>query len=243
MDSSSWYDLVAQSVEHLTFNQVVAGSIPAQITTLQPIELRMDIPQKINLGSGKDLQPDYLNIDIDSHWGPDIVLNVSSPFFENGANEFITRRFGKVTLAPDSFNEILCKDVLEHVPDLIATMTNCLTLLKVGGVFNIIVPYDLSYGAWQDPTHIRAFNERSWLYYTDWFWYLSWSTHRFKMRSLDYLLNPVGEQMQNAGTAADLILRTPRAVDSMKLVLEKIVLDEEDHKALQTLKERRALSR
>ncbi len=25
-------DLVAQSVEHLTFNQVVAGSIPAQIT-------------------------------------------------------------------------------------------------------------------------------------------------------------------------------------------------------------------
>jgi len=43
-------------------------------------------------------------------------------------------------------------------------MTNCLKLLRVGGVFKILVPYDLSYGAWQDPTHIRAFNERSWLY-------------------------------------------------------------------------------
>ena len=30
------YDPVAQSVEHLTFNQVVAGSIPARITTLRP---------------------------------------------------------------------------------------------------------------------------------------------------------------------------------------------------------------
>ena len=33
--SAPFDDLVAQAVEHLTFNQRVAGSIPAQITMLE----------------------------------------------------------------------------------------------------------------------------------------------------------------------------------------------------------------
>ena len=192
----------------------------------------MVIPKKINLGSGKDYRRDYLNIDINDYWSPDIVADISGLFLQNGSRTFTTKRFGDVTVANDSFDEIIATDVLEHVADLVTTMTNCLNLLRTGGVFNILVPYDLSYGAWQDPTHVRAFNERSWLYYTDWFWYLGWTTHRFNVRSLEFVFSPIGQAMANAGQANDLILRTPRTVDSMKVSLEKIVLSDEDLRAL-----------
>jgi SAM-dependent methyltransferase len=193
----------------------------------------MTVPTRINIGSGKDFRADYLNIDISDYWSPDIVGDVSGVFLKNGSGIFTTVRFGDITVANDSFDEVIANDVLEHVGDLVATMTNCLNLLRPGGLFNINVPYDLSYGAWQDPTHVRAFNERSWLYYTDWFWYLGWQTHRFRLRGLQFIASPSGQAMSDAGEAKDVVLRTPRAIDSMKVSLEKIVLSDQD---LQTLK-------
>lgn len=192
----------------------------------------MDVPSRINLGSGKDFRRDYLNIDINDYWQPDIVADVSAPSFRAGQEVFHTRRFGGIQLRPSSFDEIISQDVLEHIPDLVSAMTNCLDLLRVGGVFRIGVPYDLAYGAWQDPTHVRAFNERSWLYYTDWFWYLGWDTHRFVQRNLDFSLSAQGQQMLAANEPHEMIVRTPRAVDSMNVVLEKIPLSPADKETL-----------
>ncbi len=197
-------------------------------------------PRKINLGSGKDFRADCLNIDIDAHWSPDIVADVSGDFPAGGRSRYTTSRFGEIEVAHATFDEIICRDVLEHVPDLVGAMTNCLNLLRVGGVFNVLVPYDLSYGAWQDPTHIRAFNERSWLYYTDWFWYLNWRTHRFVLRQLSFSPSPLGQQMAASGVAQDVVLRTPRAVDSMSASLEKIELSESDRALLDAARPRRS---
>ena len=66
-------------------------------------------------------------------------------------------------------------------------MTNCLRLLAVGGQMTIIVPYERSQAAWQDPTHLRAFNERSWIYYTERCWRLGWFHHNFRLQSFNYL--------------------------------------------------------
>jgi hypothetical protein len=41
--------------------------------------------------------------------------------------------------------------------------------------------------AWQDPTHLRAMNMNSWLYYTSWFWYLGWFEHRFDLKAFQWL--------------------------------------------------------
>lgn len=192
----------------------------------------MQMPKKINLGSGKNFREDYLNIDVQDYWSPDIVTDISKPITEFENTVFSTNRFGDVCLERGQFDEIICCDVLEHVPDLTTAMTNCLELLKTGGKLRVIVPYDLSYGAWQDPTHVRAFNECSWLYYTDWFWYLNWRTHRFVTRDLDFVLNPIGQKMLAAGQPQDVIIRTPRAVDMMKITLEKIELSAQDQEAL-----------
>ena len=176
-------------------------------------------PKKINMGSGKDFKQDYLNIDLSDHWNPDIVMDFSDVSVVG--KTFQTSRFSDVILAPDVFDEIISNDVLEHIPELVLAMTNCLRLLKNGGEFKINVPYDLSYGAWQDPTHVRAFNERSWLYYTDWFWYLGWKEARFDLKNLDYTLSPMGVKLKEQGVDEDTLTSTPRAIDSMSVTLRK----------------------
>lgn len=184
------------------------------------------IPRKLNIGSGKDFRPDYLNIDINAYWKPDAILDLGKPIPPK--LDLLTWRFKNLRLTHGMFDEIIANDVLEHVPDLITCMTNCLNLLRVGGEFKIYVPYDLSYGAWQDPTHIRGFNERSWLYYTDWFWYIGWKTHRFVTTSLSFSPSQLGHDLAAGGPLTDVIIRTPRAIDGMSVTLTKVELNADD---------------
>ncbi len=186
-----------------------------------PLLKQDSFPRRLNLGSGKDWREDCLNIDINDYWRPDAVLDISQPLPET--LELLTERFGSVQIGSGWFDEILANDVLEHIPNLTAAMTAALRLLRPGGIFNIHVPYDLSYGAWQDPTHVRAFNERSWLYYTEWFWYLGWTEARFSVHKLDFVLSAVGESLKGKLGNEELI-RTPRAVDSMRVLLKKQLL-------------------
>ena len=104
----------------------------------------------LNLGSGKDWREDCLNADIQASKNPDWVLDISTiPW-----GGTLHTRFGDLEIKPGMFETILANDVLEHIPDLVTAMTNCKELLQVGGQMRIHVPYDLSYGAWQDPTHV-----------------------------------------------------------------------------------------
>jgi SAM-dependent methyltransferase len=183
-------------------------------------------PEKLQLGSGKDYRPEYLNLDINPAWGPDAVCDVCSPQLVGASLD--TERFGRVTLREESFELAMAHDVLEHISDLPTAMTNTLRLLKPGGVVEILVPYDLSHGAWQDPTHVRAFNERSWLYYTDWHWYLGWLEARFDLIFMQLQMSALGTELQRAGRSTEEILRTPRAVDALLVRLRKRYLQESE---------------
>jgi SAM-dependent methyltransferase len=142
-------------------------------------------PRAINLGSGKDYKPGWLNVDILDRAEPDLVLDlgraVALPY------EAPTQLGGTVRLEAGSLELIYANNVLEHVPDLPMLMGNALALLKEGGEFQVEVPYEKALTAWQDPTHLRALNENSWVYYTDWFWYLGWFEHRFEMTQSQWL--------------------------------------------------------
>jgi hypothetical protein len=186
------------------------------------------LPKYLNLGSGKDFRADCFNVDVNPAWQPDALIDLSTLRIDDKGLCLDTARFGRVILHRNSFQKILANDVLEHVPDLPGLMTCCLNLLAIGGIFEIQVPYDLSYGAWQDPTHIRAFNERSWLYYTDWFWYLGWSEARFTLDALNFVPSPLGTAMHQKGLPLDEVVRTPRAIDAMAVSLRKIALSDND---------------
>jgi SAM-dependent methyltransferase len=173
-------------------------------------------PLTLNLGSGKDWRDDCLNADIQARVKPDWVADISRVNF----GEVIATRFGEIQIKPYMFDKIIANDVLEQIPDLVGAMTNCKNLLKPGGEFHIHVPYELSLGAWQDPTHVRAFNENSWLYYTDWHWYLGWED-RFYMKQMAFNLSEYGNELAEKKVSDAEILRTPRAVDSMSVILCK----------------------
>lgn len=199
------------------------------ITEKSPIKDELQqLPTIINLGSGRIFRSDWLNIDINQYWQPDVVADISNDFPLN--KEVSTARFGTITIKEDSFDEIIASHVLEHIRELVNAMTTCLKLLKVGGVFKINVPYDLSCGAWQDPTHVRAFNEKSWLYYTEWSWYLGWTEARFDLIENLFTLNSVGLAMQANHASLAEILAAPRAVDEMQVVLRKRLLTDEEKK-------------
>jgi SAM-dependent methyltransferase len=170
----------------------------------------------LNLGSGKDWRKDSINADIQPEKKPDWIMDICKVPWGNT----IDTRLGRFTVQEGMFGTIIANDVLEHIPDLVTAMTNCKQLLKSGGEMHIHVPYDLSYGAWQDPTHVRAFNENSFLYYTDWHWYLNWPD-KFTLTQMGYELSPVGQELMEKKVPQDVIFRTPRAVDALQVILTK----------------------
>ena len=116
-------------------------------------------PQRINLGSGKDYKPGWLNLDVLPRTEPDLVLDLGTPqAWPLAAHSALG---GPVSLAAGSVQLIHANNVLEHVPDLPQLMGNCLELLETGGTLEIEVPYEKSTTAWQDLTHLRALNENS----------------------------------------------------------------------------------
>lgn len=177
------------------------------------------VPSMLNVGSGSDFKPYCLNIDISPAKKPDILLDLSQTL--DWDRKYETSRFGEVSLVPGYFKRIIVHHVLEHVRDLNLMMQNFLHLLDDGGEVEIGVPYDLSFGAWQDPTHLRAFNEKSWQYFCELHNYLGWRDFCFELVDLDYELSPLGRSLLGKGVPWEELLRTPRAVDAMNVVLRK----------------------
>ena len=179
------------------------------------------MPRSLNIGSGKDFLWHAVNVDIEDHCNPDFVYDLSEKKLETPL-EFKTDRFGTITLKEGCFSRIIAHDVLEHIPRLNIMMSNLLYLLEVGGELEIQVPYELSLGAWQDPTHVHAFNENSWFYYCDWAWYMGWRDFRFEQIYLTYTPTALGSKlMQEQHLTAEELLRIPRAIDSIFTILRK----------------------
>ncbi|AGW13179.1 methyltransferase domain-containing protein [Megalodesulfovibrio gigas] len=182
----------------------------------------------LNCGSGKSFKPDCLNVDINPFWQPDIVADLARPFPPTPETVYSSSRFGAVRLAPGCAARIIAHDLLEHLPQVTTFYETCLRLLAEGGLLDVVVPYDLAHGAWQDPTHVRAFNENSWLYVTDWHWYLGWTEARFELVSLEYRYSQLGQRLLDKGKDAEMIRRRPRAVDAMAVLLRKRSLTDKE---------------
>jgi SAM-dependent methyltransferase len=99
---------------------------------------------KINLGAGADIRAGYINHDIVGLSRIDIVhdLNVYPWPWEN-----------------EVCDELVAKDVLEHLNEFIPAMEEMHRILKPGGVAKIKVPYWNGWSCHADPTHRRGFHE------------------------------------------------------------------------------------
>ena len=101
---------------------------------------------KLNLGAGNDILSGYVNHDITQLKDIDIVhdLNIYPWPWED-----------------DSCDEVLMKDVLEHLDNFIMAMQEIHRILKPGGSLVASVPYWNSANANIDPTHRKGFHEHT----------------------------------------------------------------------------------
>lgn len=207
------------SKNNTEFDHVLEKTMTAVLGKKSPEPGTGSVPARINLGCGQDYRPDCLNIDVDPDVNPDLLVDLSA--LENLPVSVSSPIYGTVTLAENQIDEIIAVHVLEQVQQLPQLMGNCLKLLTAGGRLTIQVSYDLSLAAWQDPRQVRAFNENSWLYYTEWFWKLGWFDERFDCTETSLNLTEYGKSLVSRNVPQDEVLRTARAIDSMRVVLTK----------------------
>ncbi|NOY40511.1 MAG: methyltransferase domain-containing protein [Planctomycetes bacterium] len=100
---------------------------------------------RLNLGCGTDIKKGWTNLDIVDLPGVDVVWGIEDlplPFEDQ------------------QFEEVLCKDILEHV-DYILVLQDIHRILKPGGRLRITVPHFTSRNNFVDPTHRKQFSVRT----------------------------------------------------------------------------------
>lgn len=190
------------------------------------------LPDTLRLKSGFFWRYDNCNLDFNPDFAPDLPLRIDQPIDFDAPLE--SWRFGRVVLQPAMFKKIVAGDVFNQVVDVHQTLTNCLLLLADGGEVELDVPLDMSYRAWSEIDTRHVFNEQTWQRIIDNWWQYGWLTHRFEIVHAAFAINgehgmPLLAQNGNDWGAA---IKTPRAMDSMVLVLRKRALNAEELKQL-----------
>jgi predicted SAM-dependent methyltransferase len=114
-----------------------------------PAEL--DALVALNIGSGPRAFADAVNVDITPDTNPDVVHDVREfpwPFED------------------DRFSAVRAIDVLEHLPDLVATMEEIHRVCRPGATVDIVVPHFSCNNSYTDPTHLHHLGIMSFDYFT-----------------------------------------------------------------------------
>lgn len=105
---------------------------------------------KLNLGCGKNIKDEYINLDVRYIKGVDVACNLNRfpyPFHDN------------------VFDEIYCSNILEHLDDVIRVMEELNRIGKPKARVVILGPHFTSQYAFADPTHKHYFTYESFDYF------------------------------------------------------------------------------
>lgn len=105
---------------------------------------------KLNIGAGKDIKTDYVNLDSVKLHGVDVVHNLDKfpwPFKDN------------------YFDEVFASHVLEHLDSIIKPMEEIWRITKNKAKIVIEVPIFPSVGAMADPTHKSFYTYQTFNYF------------------------------------------------------------------------------
>ena len=106
----------------------------------------------LDVGCGNNKFPGAIGVDSNPNTRADVIVNLDSfpyPFRDN------------------SFREIRCLHVIEHVADVIRTMEEFHRILQPGGRALIVTPHYTDFSSFCDPTHRSHLNSFSLRYFGD----------------------------------------------------------------------------
>jgi SAM-dependent methyltransferase len=160
-------------------------------------------PTHMNLGSGKDYKPGWLNVDILERAHPDLVLDLG----QEVALPVKARTLGggHVVLEANSLDAIYANNVLEHVPDLPCLMTNLLSLLKDNGRLELEINDIQTIGDTRNNYRLPEIESLS--KFTECFWNTGWFNHRFEIVHIRQSENIAGTHNKNKGVTVKVSMR------------------------------------
>jgi predicted SAM-dependent methyltransferase len=153
------------------------------ITDPSPVKMINEL--KLDLACGQNKQEGYFGIDIFPGDKVDAVVDLEIfpwPIESNSADEIVCSHYVEHT-PKDTVGKQLLKALSEcstyeelkeriskfdeNAPTdgLIKFMNEVYRILKPGGKLKVVAPYYNSIRCWQDPTHTRAINEATFMYY------------------------------------------------------------------------------
>jgi SAM-dependent methyltransferase len=117
----------------------------AAATDPEQFQLHPSGPGRIlDVGCGTRKYPGAVGIDMSERTEADLVVDLDDPPYE--------------ALDSDSFDQILCQDVMEHVRDPFAVMRELHRIGRAGARIHIRTPHFSSVLAYSDPTHRHYFS-------------------------------------------------------------------------------------
>jgi SAM-dependent methyltransferase len=108
--------------------------------------------KKLNLGSGRDILPGFVNLDSVKMPGINVVHDLNRFPYPFKAN---------------TFDYIYASHILEHLNNLPAAFGELRRISKNGATIKIRVPFFPSMYAVSDPTHKHFFTYKTWDYFED----------------------------------------------------------------------------
>ncbi len=144
---------------------------------------------KLNVGCGRDILKDWINLDCISMPGIDIVADIDQckdkplPFDDNSIDEF------------------LLSHVIEHLHNPLPLMQELYRIATPDAVALIKVPHGSSDDAFEDPTHIRQYFHGSFGYFSQPFYWKADYGYRgdWQAKKIQFLV----PASNNQGLAAD----------------------------------------
>jgi len=118
------------------------------------------ITKKLNLGCGKTILPDWINLDKVPSSGVDIIADLDK------CQEI------KLPFDNDAIDEFFASHVIEHLHHPLAFMEEIHRIAKPNAKAVFRVPYGSSDDAFEDPTHVKAYFLNSFSYFTQpYYWF------------------------------------------------------------------------
>lgn len=96
------------------------------------------LPAELNLGCGRDLRPNCLNVDRSPSVGADLVFDLEDRPYP---------------LPDGHFERIWALDVVEHLQDVTGFVEEVHRILRPGGIVEITTPHFSCANSFSDPTH------------------------------------------------------------------------------------------
>lgn len=128
----------------------------------------MPEPLTLNLGCGNTYVEGAVNLDISPKSRADVLHDLTKfpwPF------------------PGDHFSEVRANDIIEHLPDTVATMEELHRVCRHGARLHVTVPHFSSANAYLDPTHVRFMSARTFDMFTAEGDKMLYTSARFTVRS------------------------------------------------------------